>query len=116
METTIYILASALPALILALRVLLPAGWRFGLDLMLLVASVPVAMALIGWALKFPRNVGDHSPGIGVAFAPLALIWMCSLLVLLARLGWFVVRKSQLRAKKPGAARDHGRRLDDHKQ
>ena len=67
METTEFVLASALPALLWALRVAvfrrLPAMTRLFVDLALFLVSFPIAIWLIGWAVNFPADAGDHSPG-----------------------------------------------------
>jgi hypothetical protein len=96
--TVIFVLASASPLLLWVLRALLfrrlPAGYRLIFDLALLLISIPFAVELIGWALKFPDNVGDHSPGIGVVFMPLMMVWMIAALIWLSRLLEFAVRKT----------------------
>lgn len=110
MGTAVYLLASALPILLLGARALflrrLSNAARLGLDLILLVASMPIAIKLIGQVLRFPDNIGDHSPGIGVAFVPVCLAALACGFVWLCRLGWFVVRKGQLHARSfPGEGR-----------
>ena len=93
----IFVLSSASPLLLWALRAVifrnLPAGYRLIFDTVLLLVSIPLAMELIGWALAFPDNVGDHSPGIGVVFIPLMLVWLVAALIWLSRLLEFTIRK-----------------------
>jgi hypothetical protein len=97
MESTGYVLASATPLILLGLRIIalrrLSAGWGLLLDLALLVISVPIGIALVGQALHFPANVGDHSPGIGVALFGLMAVWALCVLAWLTRLAWFAFRK-----------------------
>ena len=102
MTTIGYILASALPALLWALRAIafrrLASGAALLVDLALFVVSLPVAMELIGRLLDFPADAGDHNPGIGVAFMLLFLIWLACMSLWFLRLALYAYRK-----RKPAA-------------
>lgn len=97
MERVGFVLGSLSPMLFWALRAMifrgLSAGFRLILDLALFLVSVPFGIWLIGWALKFPDNPGDHSPGIGVVFIYLILVWIVCVLIWLFRLAEFTLRK-----------------------
>ena len=41
-------------------------------------------MELIGRILNFPPDAGDHSPGLGVAFMLLFLVWLVCMIL------WFI--------------------------
>jgi hypothetical protein len=96
--TTIdYFLASALPALLWMLRAIVlrrvATGATLLIDLALFLISAPIAMELIGRILDFPPYAGDHSPGIGVAFALLFLVWLACMAVWVLRVTLFAYRR-----------------------
>jgi hypothetical protein len=97
LATTNFLLVSATPLVLLGLRMIalrrLRASWSLLLDLVLLLVSVPLGIELIGHVLHFPDNPGDHSPGIGIAFLPLMLVWGLCLLIWLTRLALLVFGK-----------------------
>lgn len=92
-----YFLASALPALLWMLRVIVlrrfTAGATLLIDLALFLISGPIAMELIGRILDFPPDAGDHSPGIGIAFTLLVLVWLGCMAVWVLRVTIFAYRK-----------------------
>lgn len=97
METVGFVLGSLSPMLFWALRAIifrrLSAGLRLILDLALFMVSVPFGIWLVGWALKFPDNPGDDSPGIGVVFIYLIWVWIVCVMIWLFRLAAFTFRK-----------------------
>jgi hypothetical protein len=97
METVGYILASATPLILPAVRAMALRGWmparQLLLDLALLLAGIPIGIALIGRTLSFPHNAGDHSPGIGIALMPLMMAAAFGLLIWLARLALYLLRR-----------------------
>ena len=101
MESAAVFLGSSFPLLFWALRALLlrrlSVGRSLFLDLVLLLGSIPCAVEFIGWALNFPPNMGDHSPGVGVIFIWLALVWIVCTMIWVFRLILFAVR-----ALRPG--------------
>lgn len=103
MQNPAYLLACALPLLLTGARMLLlrglPAAFSLAMDMLLLVISIPLGIMLIGHALHFPSNMGDHSPGIGVAFLPLLLVWIGCSLLWLGRFGWLATRKFAARRR-----------------
>jgi hypothetical protein len=107
METTEFVLASALPALLWALRAAvfrrLPAKTGLFVDLALILVSVPIAIWLIGRAMNFPADAGDHSPGVGVVFAPLFLVWLLCISIWLVRAQMFAIRRERGRRLAAGA-------------
>ena len=90
MDTVSFIAASLFPEFVLILRHFalrnLSRLQSICIDLALLIVSLPIGMELVGWAANFPVNPGDHSPGIGVAWALLFVVWFICLLVWLVRL------------------------------
>ena len=90
MDTVGFFLASFCPAILLILRQIvlrrLSIARRLVLDLVILVVSLPTGMELVAWAVHFPDNLGDHSPGIGVAWALLLIVWFICFLIWLVRL------------------------------
>jgi hypothetical protein len=109
METTEFVLASALPALSWALRATLfrrlPAKTGLFIDLALFLASVPIAIWLIGRAMNFPADAGDHSPGVGVVFVPLFLVWLLCISIWLVRAQILAIRKERGRRLAAGAVK-----------
>ena len=109
METTEIVLASALPALLWALRAAvfrrLPAKTGLFVDLALFLASLPIAIWLIGRAMNFPADAGDHSPGVGVVFAPLFLVWLLCIAIWLVRAQIFAIRRERDRRLAAGAVK-----------
>ena len=99
METTEFVLASALPALLWALRAAFfrrpPATTRLFVDLALFLASFPIAMWLIGQAMHFPADAGDHSPGVGVVFLPLFVVWLLCISIWLVRAQILAIRRER---------------------
>lgn len=97
MTTIGYFLASALPALLWMLRAIVLRRFATGatllIDLVLFLISAPIAMELIGRILDFPPDAGDHSPGIGIAFMLLVLVWLGCMAVWLLRVTIFAYRK-----------------------
>jgi len=102
METAAVLLGSVFPLLFWGLRALLlrrlSSGWALLLDLVLLLGSIPCAVEFIGWALNFPPDMGDHSPGVGVIFMGLALVWIVCMMIWLFRLIVFAVLALRTRA------------------
>ena len=109
METVEFVLASALPALLWALRAAIfrrsPAMTRLFIDLALLLASFPIAIWLIGRAMNFPADAGDHSPGVGVVFVPLFLIWLLCISIWLVRAQILAIRRERGRRLAAGAVK-----------
>ena len=97
METTEFVLASALPALLWALRAAvfrrLPAKTALFVDVALFLVGFPIAIWLIGRAENFPADAGDHSPGVGVVFVPLFLVWLICIGIWMVRVVLFELRK-----------------------
>ena len=95
-ETATVLFGSAFPLLFWVSRALLlrrlSVGQALFLDLVLFLGSIPCAMSFIGWALNFPPDMGDHSPGVGVIFAGLVLVWIVCMMIWLFRLVLFAVR------------------------
>lgn len=109
METAEFVLASALPAVLWASRAAvfrgLPAKTRLLVDLALLLVSFPIAMWLIGRAMNFPADAGDHSPGVGVVFIPLLLVWLLCIATWLVRAQIFAIGRERDRRLAAAAVR-----------
>ena len=88
MTTAEFLLASMLPALLWGLRAVtlrqISARAKLAIDLVLILFSVPIGMELIGRILNFPPDAADHSPGLGVAFMLLFLVWLVCMIL------WFI--------------------------
>jgi hypothetical protein len=108
MTTIVYLLASALPASFWALRAIvlrnISVKAKLLADLLLLILSVPLAIEFIGRAMNFPVDAGDHNPGVGVVFVPLALVWLLCVSIWLVRAQIFAIRRERGRRLGVGAA------------
>lgn len=97
MNTPSFFLASLCPALLLGLRAIalrrISRAMCLVIDLAILVASIPIGVQLVGWVENFPEYPGDHSPGLGIAFYLLFLVWLCCFALWSARVVVCVVRK-----------------------
>jgi hypothetical protein len=97
MNTPSFYLASLCPALLLGLRALalrrISRAMCLAIDLGILVISIPMGMELVGWVENFPEYPGDHSPGLGLAFYLLLLVWLCCFALWSVRVVIFLVRK-----------------------
>jgi len=106
METTEFVLASAFPALLWALRVAVfrrrPVMTGLFVDLALFLVSFPIAMWLIGRTMNFPADAGDHSPGVGVLFVPLFLVWLLCISIWLVRAQILAIRRQRGRRLAAG--------------
>lgn len=97
MNTPSFFLASLCPAILLGLRAIalrrISRALSLAIDLAILVISMPLGMQLVGWVENFPEYPGDHSPGSGLAFYLLFLVWLCCFALWSVRIVFFVVRK-----------------------
>lgn len=55
------------------------------MDLIILIASLPIGLSLTSAIIHLPAYAGDHNPGPGLAFLPLSLVWLVCLAVWLLR-------------------------------
>ena len=89
MGTVFFVLASVAPAVFLALRAAAfrhrSQRLRLAVDLIILIASLPIGLRLTSAIVHLPADAGDHNPGTGVAFLPLSLVWLFCLVVWLVR-------------------------------
>ena len=96
MNIALFALASLFPALALAARsvmVRLDHAKNLATDGAILLASPFLGIWLIDRSLQLPLDAGDHSPGVGVAFIPAAMVWFICSLIWFARAGLLILRR-----------------------
>lgn len=97
MNTPSFFLASLCPAILLGLRAIalgrISRAMRLAIDLAILVISIPIGIQIVGWVENFPEYPADHSPGLGLAFYLLFLVWLCCFALWSVRAVFFLARK-----------------------
>jgi len=97
MNTPSFFLASLCPAILLGLRAIalrrISRAMCLAIDLTILVISMPLGMQLVSWVENSREYPGDHSPGLGLAFYLLFLVWLCCFALWSVRAVVFVFRK-----------------------
>lgn len=99
--TALYLLASACPVLLVAMRALAVRSARpaftLKLDLVLLLIGFVVGIWLVAKVEALPTS-GDHNPGVGVVFIPLMLVSIACLTVWMLRVVVATVRARRNRS------------------